>query len=115
VKTQTSEANLGILKLSNPPMPGIDRSKKNFLFDFDIWNVKIGVRMPKLWLFYEQTPNKRTKRSGSGKNLRRSLEIDGNGGKKHTKWTLTRPRPGYQLNTTNSETEICKGYGADGL
>jgi len=56
VKTQIEEANLGNLNLSNPPMEGIDRSKK-FLIDFDIWNIKIGVRMRKLWLFYERTPN----------------------------------------------------------
>ena len=56
VKTQTSEANLGILKLSNPPMVGIDRSKI-FLIDFDIWNIKSGVRMRKSLLFYERTQN----------------------------------------------------------
>ena len=54
MKTQTSEANLGIENLLNPPLAGIDRSK-NFLIDFYIWNVKIGVGMRKLWLFYEQT------------------------------------------------------------
>jgi hypothetical protein len=40
------------------PAVGGDRQiQKNFLIDFDIWNVKIGVRMRKLWLFYERTPN----------------------------------------------------------
>ena len=45
VKIQTSEANLGILKLSNSPMAGIDGSEFFFLIDFDIWNIKIGVHM----------------------------------------------------------------------
>ena len=37
---------------------GRNRQMQNFfLIDFDIWNVKIGVCMQKLWLFYEQTPN----------------------------------------------------------
>jgi len=31
------------------------------------------------------------KTAESGKNLRWWLEIDGNGGKKHTNWTLRRP------------------------
>jgi hypothetical protein len=26
-----------------------------------------------------------------------------------------RPRPGHKLNTVDSETKICKGYGAEGL
>jgi len=40
------------------PTHGKNRQmQKNFLIDFDIWNVKIGVRMRKLWMFYEQTPN----------------------------------------------------------
>ena len=40
------------------PTYGVDRQiQKKFLIDFDIWNVKIGVRMLKLWLFYERTPN----------------------------------------------------------
>jgi len=35
-----------------------DRQIRNFfLINFDIWNVEIGVRMRKLWLFYERTPN----------------------------------------------------------
>ena len=35
-----------------------DRQIQKFvLIVFDIWNVKIGVRMRKLWLFYEWTPN----------------------------------------------------------
>ena len=40
------------------PTFGRDRQiQKFFLIDFDIWNVEIGVRMGKLWLFYERTPN----------------------------------------------------------
>ena len=40
------------------PAYGTDRQiQKNILIDFDICNVKIGVRMLKLWLFYERTPN----------------------------------------------------------
>ena len=40
------------------PAFGRDRQiQKFFLIDFYIWTVKIGVRMRKLWLFYEQTPN----------------------------------------------------------
>jgi len=31
--------------------------QKIFLIYFDIWNVKIGVRLRKLWVFYERTPN----------------------------------------------------------
>ena len=27
----------------------------------------------------------------------------------------TRPQPGHKLNTADSETEICKGYGAENL
>ena len=57
VETQTSKVNLGILNLSNPPTLGIDRCEVFFLIDFDIWNVDIVVRMRKLWLFYEWTPN----------------------------------------------------------
>jgi hypothetical protein len=91
-----------------------------FLIDFDIWNIEIGVRMRKLWLFYKRTLNYRTKRSESGKNLRRWLEIDGNKGEKDTNWTLTRPIQQQdldqdKLNTADSKTEICRGYGAEGL
>jgi len=40
------------------PTYGEDRQiQQNFLIDFDIWNIKIGVCMRKLWLFYERTPN----------------------------------------------------------
>jgi len=40
------------------PAHGGDRQIQKFgLIDFDIWNVKIGVRMRKLWLFYERTLN----------------------------------------------------------
>jgi len=40
------------------PTKGMDRHiQKNFLIDFIISNVEIRVRMRKLWLFYERTPN----------------------------------------------------------
>jgi len=40
------------------PHNGGDRQIQNFIIiDFDIWNIKIGVRMRKLRLFYERTPN----------------------------------------------------------
>ena len=74
----------GDSKIVKPGYGGDRLIQKFGLIDFDICNVKIGVRMRKLWLFYERTPNWKTKQSGSGKNLRRWLEIDGNGGKKYT-------------------------------
>ena len=30
-------------------------------------------------------------------------------------YLATRPRQGHKLNTMDSETEICKGYGVEGL
>ena len=36
------------LKILNPDKMGDGRIQKNFLIDFDIWNVEIGVRMRKL-------------------------------------------------------------------
>ena len=36
------------LKISDPNKDEDGRIRKNFLIDFDIWNVKIGVRMRKL-------------------------------------------------------------------
>ena len=36
------------LKFSNPDNVGDGLIQKKFLIDFDIWNVKIGVRMQKL-------------------------------------------------------------------
>jgi len=63
--------------------------------------------MRKLWLFYERTLNYSTKWSESGKNLRRWLEIDGNGGEKYTNWTLTRPNHQQDLNQdTNSILQL---------
>ena len=44
------------IKISDPNIAGMDGSK-NFLIDFDIWNVEIRVRMRKLDQFYERTPN----------------------------------------------------------
>ena len=39
------------------PVDGADRQIQNFLITFDIWNIKIGVRMRKSLLFYERTQN----------------------------------------------------------
>ena len=36
------------LKFLNPNKTGDGWIQKNFLVNFDIWNVEIGVRMPKL-------------------------------------------------------------------
>jgi len=47
----------GDSKIVEPATCGDRQIKKNFLIEFDIWNVKIGVRMQKLGLFYERTPN----------------------------------------------------------
>ena len=44
-------------KIVEPAFGRDTQIQKFFLIDFYIWNVKIGVRMRKLWLFYEQTPN----------------------------------------------------------
>ena len=41
--------------------------------------------------------------------MEKTHELDSN-----TTKPATRPRPGHKLNTTDSETEICKGYGAEG-
>ena len=45
------------IKISDPNKAGDGRIQKNFLIDFDIWNVEIRVRMRKLDQFYELTPN----------------------------------------------------------
>jgi len=47
----------GDTKIVEPANGGDRQIQEVFLIDFDIWNVKIGVRMRKLWLFYERTPN----------------------------------------------------------
>ena len=47
----------GDSKIVEPTNGGDRQIQKVFLIDFDIWNVKIRVRMRKLWLFYERTPN----------------------------------------------------------
>jgi len=44
-------------KIVGPPFGGDRQIQKIFLNDFDTWNVKIGICIRKLWLFYEQTPN----------------------------------------------------------
>ena len=41
--------------------------------------------------------------------MEKTHELDSN-----TTKPATRPRPGHKLNTTDSETEICKGYGTEG-
>ena len=48
---------LAKIKISEPNKVGDGRIQKNFLIDFDIWNVKIRVRMRKLDQFYGLTPN----------------------------------------------------------
>ena len=45
------------IKISDPDKTGDGWIQKNFLIDFDIWNVENGVRMRKLDQFYESTPN----------------------------------------------------------
>ena len=45
------------IKISDLNSAGDGRIQKNFLIDFDIWNVEIRVRMRKLDQFYERTPN----------------------------------------------------------
>ena len=45
------------IKISDPEIAGDGRIQNFFLIDFDIWNVKIRVRMQKLDQFYELTPN----------------------------------------------------------
>jgi len=47
----------GDSKIVEPARGGDRQIQKIVLNDFDIWNVKIRVRMRKLWLFYERTPN----------------------------------------------------------
>ena len=47
----------GDSKIVEPAFGGDRQIQKKFQIYFDIWNVKIGVRMRKLWLFYERTPN----------------------------------------------------------
>ena len=51
------KGEFGDSKIVEPTHGKNRQMQKNFLIDFDIWNVKIGVRMRKLRLFYEQTPN----------------------------------------------------------
>ena len=45
------------LKFSNTGKARDGRIQKNFLIDFDIWNVEIRVRMRKLDQIYELTQN----------------------------------------------------------
>ena len=45
------------IKFSDPDKGGNGRIRNIFLIDFDIWNVKIRVRMRKLDQFYELTLN----------------------------------------------------------
>ena len=60
---------------------------KFFLINFDLWNVKIRVRMQKLDQFYER-------RQG----------FDGNDGRKHTNWTLTQPNQQQDLDQDTNST-----------
>ena len=46
--------------------------------NFDLWNIKIQVRMRKLDQFYELTPNQRTKREQCAQNWSRQQGFDGN-------------------------------------
>jgi len=97
----------GDSKIFKPPKTK-DRQTdtKFFLIDFDIWNIEIGVCMRKLWLFYERTPNLRTKRSESGKKLRRWLEIDRNGGEK-TRTGLLQDLTSNKT-STRTQTQNCR-------
>jgi hypothetical protein len=47
----------GVSKIVKLTKGGDTEIQNFFLIDFDTWNVEIGVRMRKLWLFYERTPN----------------------------------------------------------
>jgi len=47
----------GVSKIVEPAISRDRQNQKFFLIDFDIWNIEIGVRIRKLWLFYERTPN----------------------------------------------------------
>ena len=49
------------IKISDPDKSGDGWIQNFFLINFDIWNVKIQVRMQKLDQFYELTPNWRNK------------------------------------------------------
>jgi len=44
-------------KIMKPAHGGDRQIQMFFLIDFYIWNIKIGVCMRKLWLFYKRTPN----------------------------------------------------------
>ena len=79
-KRGSSDQFLTKLKFSNPAKASDGWIQKNFLIDFDIWNVEIGVRMQKLDQFYE-----------------RQQGFDGNDGRKHTNWTLTQPNQQQDL------------------
>ena len=48
---------LAKIKISKPDKARDEWIQKNFLIDFDIWNVKIRVCIRKLDQFYEHTPN----------------------------------------------------------
>ena len=48
---------LAKIKISEPEKARDGRIQKKIMIDFDIWNVEIRVRMRKLDLFYELTPN----------------------------------------------------------
>ena len=47
-KRESCDHFLTNLKFLNPDKAGDGRIQKNFLIDFDIWNIEIGVRMRKL-------------------------------------------------------------------
>ena len=57
MKRGSCDQCLAKIKISKPNKAGDGRIKKNFLINFDIWNVKIRVRMQKLDQFYELAPN----------------------------------------------------------
>ena len=48
---------LAKIKFSKPDKAGDEQIQKNFLIDFDMWNIEIQVRMRKLDQFWELTPN----------------------------------------------------------
>ena len=56
-KRESCDHFLTKIKISDPCKAGDGRIRNFFLIDFDIWNVKIRVRMRKLDQFYERTLN----------------------------------------------------------
>ena len=73
------------IKISDPNKARDGWIQKFFLIDFDIWNVKIRVRMRKRNQFYELTPNSRTKWEQCAQNWSWQQGFDGNSEDKYNK------------------------------